>query len=60
MSAWTPTDAFTLPAFLDVCATLLGKDLAPYERDDLNTVFRTIGPFSEPTTRLALEHAVKL
>jgi hypothetical protein len=60
LSAWTPSDAFTLPAFLDVCATLLGKDLAPYERDELTVAFRTVGPFSEPTTRLALEHAVKL
>ena len=24
------------------------------------TVFRTVGPFSEPTTRVALEHAFKL
>lgn len=60
LSAWTPSDAFTLPAFLDVCAQLLGKDLAPYERDELTVVFRTVGPFSEPTTRLALEHAIKL
>jgi putative transposase len=60
LSAWTPSDAFTLPAFLDVCEKLLGKDLAPYERDELNVVFRTVGPFSEPTTRLALEHAIKL
>ena len=49
-----------MPVFLDVCATLLGKDLAPYERDELALVFRTVGPFSEPTTRVALEHAVKL
>lgn len=60
LSAWTPSDAFTLPAFLDVCAALLGKELAPYERDELTLVFRTVGPFSEPATRLALEHAVKL
>ena len=60
LSTWTPSDTFTLPVFLDVCATLLGKDLAPYERDELTLVFRTVGPFSEPTTRVALEHAVKL
>lgn len=60
LSAWTPEAAFTLPAFLDVCATLLGKDLAPYERDELALVFRSVGPFSESATRLALEHAVKL
>lgn len=60
LSAWTPSTAFTLPAFLDVCAKLLGKDLAPYERDALTVAFNTVGPFSEPTTRLAIEHAVKL
>jgi transposase InsO family protein len=60
LSAWTPSDAFTLPAFLDVCVQLLGKDLAPYERDELTVTFRTVGPFSEPTTRIALEHAIKL
>jgi hypothetical protein len=60
LSAWTPSEAFTLPAFLDVCAALLGKDLAPYERDQLTTTFNSAGPFSEPTTRVALEHAVKL
>lgn len=60
LSTWTPSDAFTLPVFLDVCATLLGKEIAPYERDELTLVFHTVGPFSEPTTRVALEHAVKL
>jgi transposase InsO family protein len=60
LSAWTPSDAFTLPAFLDVCVALLGKDLAPYERDELTTLFRGVGPFSEATTRLALEHALRL
>lgn len=60
LSTWTPTDAFTLPSFLAVCATLLGKTLAVYEEDELTLAFHTVGPFSETTTRLALEHAVRL
>lgn len=60
LSAFTPTGDFSLPEFLDVCAQLFGKDLSPYERDDLERGFRTVGPFSEATTRLALEHAIKL
>jgi hypothetical protein len=40
---------------------MLGKDdLAPYERDDLTRAFHSVGPFSEKTVRLALEHALKL
>lgn len=60
LSEWTPQESFTLPDFLDVCATLLGKDLSAYERDDLTLAFHTVGPFSEATTRVALEHALKL
>jgi transposase InsO family protein len=60
LSQWTPTDDFTLPGFLAVCAELLGKDLSPYERDELTRAFHTVGPLSETTTRLALQHAVRL
>jgi putative transposase len=60
LSEWTPSDDFTLPAFLALCAQMLGKDLAPYERDELTRAFNTVGPFSETTARLALEHALKL
>ncbi len=59
-SEWTPKDDFTLPAFLALCAKLLGKDFSPYERDEFVRSFQTVGPFSEPTCRLALEHALKL
>jgi len=55
-----PTDAFTLPAFLELVATYLGKELAPYERDELELAFNTVGPFSEPSTRVALEHAIRI
>ena len=60
LSDWTPSETFTLGSFLEVCGQLLGKDLSPYERDDLALAFQTVGPFSEKTTRLALEHASKL
>lgn len=60
LSDWTPTDAFSLPAFLALCASMLGKQLSPYERDELALAFNTVGPFSENTSRLALEHALKL
>lgn len=55
-----PTADFTLPDFLALCARMFGKDLAPYERDELTRAFNTVGPFSEKTCRLALEHALKL
>lgn len=60
LSDWTAEPGFSLPAFLDLCAQLLGKDLSPYERDDRTLAFQTVGPFSEKTSRLALEHALKL
>jgi len=60
LSDWTAEPGFSLPAFLDLCAQLLGKDLSPYERDELTRAFQTVGPFSETTSRLALEHALKL
>jgi transposase InsO family protein len=60
LSEWTPSPSFDLKAFLDLCAQMLGKDLSPYESDALTVAFNTIGPFSEPTARLALEHALKL
>jgi len=60
LSEWTPSDDFSLPAFLDLCASMLGKDLSPYERDDLTRGFQTVGPFSETTSRLALEHGLRL
>ena len=60
LSDWTAEPGFSLPAFLDLCAQMLGKDLSPYERDELTLAFQTVGPFSENTSRLALEHALKL
>ncbi len=60
LSEWTAQPDFALPDFLAVCATLLGKDLSAYERDGLTLAFHTVGPFSEATTRLALEHALRL
>lgn len=60
LSDWTPEPTFSLPVFLDLCAQLLGKDLSPYERDELTLAFQTVGPFAEKTCRLALEHALKL
>ena len=60
LSDWTPDPAFSLAAFLHLCAQMLGKDLSPYESEDLTLTFQTVGPFSEQTCRLALEHALKL
>jgi transposase InsO family protein len=60
LSEWTPVASFDLEAFLALCAQMLGKDLSPYEREALTTCFNTVGPFSEPTSRLALEHALRL
>ena len=60
LSDWTPDPAFSLGEFLQLCARMLGKDLSPYEREDLTLAFQTVGPFSEQTCRLALEHALKL
>jgi len=60
LSDWIPSTNFDLKAFLDLCGQMLGKELSPYERDELTTGFNTVGPFSEPTARLALEHALKL
>ncbi len=60
LSDWTPSPAFALGEFLQLCARMLGKDLSPYEREDLTVAFQTVGPFSEATCRLALEHALKL
>jgi len=60
LSNWTPDPAFSLGDFLQLCACVLGKDLSHYEREDLTLAFRTVGPFSEATCRLALEHALKL
>jgi hypothetical protein len=39
---------------------MLGKDLSPYEKEDLTRCFNGVGPFAEKTVRLALEHALKL
>jgi hypothetical protein len=39
---------------------MLGKDLSAYEREELTRSFNGVGPFSEKTVRLALEHALKL
>jgi putative transposase len=61
LSDWTPDPAaFSLSAFLTLCAQMLGKELSPYESEDLTAAFETVGPFSEATCRLALEHAVRL
>lgn len=60
LADFTPASSFDLKAFLDLCAQMLGKDLSPYERDELVAGFNSVGPFSEPTSRLALEHALKL
>ncbi len=57
---WTPAPAFALPAFLALVADYLGKLLAPYERDELTIAYQTVGPFAEATTRLALEHALRV
>jgi putative transposase len=57
---WTPAPTFALPAFLALVAEYLGKPLAPYERDDLGLAYQTVGPFAEATSRLALEHALRV
>jgi hypothetical protein len=57
---WTPAPTFALPAFLALVAEYLGKALAPYEHDDLTAAYHTVGPFAEGTTRLALEHALRV
>ncbi len=57
---WTPAPSFALPAFLALVAEYLGKPLAPYEHDDLTRAYHTVGPFAEATTRLALEHALRV
>ena len=60
LSDWKPSETFTLKPFLEVCAQMLGKDLSAYEREELTRSFSGVGPFSERTARLALEHALKL
>ena len=60
LADWTPEPAFSLAAFLALCAQMLGKDLSPYEAEDLTLAFQTVGPFSEATCRYALEHALKI
>ena len=57
---WTPAATFTRPAFLGLVAEYLGKALAPYERDALTVAYDTVGPFADATTRLALEHALRV
>ena len=57
---WTPAPAFARPAFLALVAEYLGKPLAPYEHDELTLAYDTVGPFAEATTRLALEHALRI
>jgi len=60
LADWTPDPCFSVSAFLTLCAQMLGKELSPYETEDLTAAFETVGPFSETTCRLALEHAVRL
>jgi transposase InsO family protein len=60
LSDFVPEPGFGLGAFLELCEKMLGHELSPYEREDLSLVFQTVGPFAEKTTRLALEHALKL
>jgi hypothetical protein len=57
---WTPAPSFTRPAFFALVAEYLGKPLAPYERAELSVAYDTVGPFAEATTRLALEHALRV
>ena len=57
---WTPGPTFTRPAFLALVGEYLGKALAPYERDVLTVAYDTVGPFADATTRLALEHALRV
>jgi transposase InsO family protein len=59
-SDWSPDPSFSLGAFLRLAAEYLGKDLAPYETDELGAAWSTVGPLSEATTRLALEHALRV
>lgn len=60
LSDWKPSRRFTVASFLALYAQLLGKELAPYEREELTRCFNTVGPFSEKTCRLALDQALKL
>lgn len=60
LSEWKPSAEFTLRPFLELCAQMLGKELSPYERDEMTRTFQGVGPFAEKTVRLALEHALKL
>ncbi len=60
LSDFRPATDFTLKPFLDLCSQMLGKDLSPYEREELSRAFNGVGPFAEKTVRLALEHALKL
>jgi hypothetical protein len=61
LSDWTPDPAaFSLSTFLTLCAQMLGKELSPYESENLTAAFETVGPFSEAACRLALEHAIRL
>ena len=39
---------------------MLGKDLSPYEKEELTRAFNSVGPFAEKTVRFALEHTLKL
>ena len=59
-SEWKPTPDFTLKPFLDLCVQMLGKDLSPYEKEELTRSFNGVGPFAEKTVRFSLEHALKL
>ncbi len=60
LSEWKVDPQFSLPAFLELCASMLGKQLSPYERDEFSLAFNTVGPFAEATARLGLEHALRL
>jgi len=60
LSEWRPSETLTLKPFLDLCVQMLGKDISVYEREELTRSFNGVGPFSEKTVRLALEHALKL
>lgn len=60
LSEWKHSADFTLKPFLNLCAQMLGKDLSPYEKEELTRCFNGVGPFAEKTVRLALEHALKL
>jgi transposase InsO family protein len=60
LSSFQPSADFTLKPFLDLCAQMLGKELSPYEKEELTRSFNGVGPFAEKTVRLSLEHALKL